>query len=121
MEFITNNVAKNTTITSSVYSSSNNVGLNAVPTFLKLVTNSENIVDGIIKKYTNLGGTHGGVTDSTANYLISSSTGNTNNGWIFQNYNSLSGTTNNVASLDGEGNFFVNGHINCDVIDCGTW
>ncbi|WP_321425010.1 hypothetical protein [uncultured Bacteroides sp.] len=121
MEFITSNINKTGTLISSLSTGSGGGGTYTVPSYLSLSTSTDIIINGIAKKYTNINGTHGGVTDLTANYLISSSTGNTNNGWIFQHYNTTSGTAKNVASIDNSGNLTVDGYIDCNLIDCGNW
>lgn len=113
MEFITSNISKTTgiIISSSSTSSSSGGGSYSAPTFLSLSTTSTKINDGVAMMNTSDGGVYGGVTGTSANYLISSSTGSTDNGWIFKQINTVSGTSENVAAIDATGAMSLNSSL----------
>ena len=98
----------NSTINSSSFSVGGGVSTNLG--YLELVQQSTNPVDnGVVLQPTLNGGTFGTVTGDTATYLLHTTTGNTNSGWIFGTVNSTSGTTKNIASLDDSGYLFIQG------------
>ena len=78
--------------------------------YLELIEQSTDLIDdGVILLPTVTGGTFGTVTGDNAVYLLHTTTGVTNEGWIFGNKESTTGITTNVASLNGAGYLTIQG------------
>lgn len=101
-----NSITSNST--SNSYYSGGESGVMTNLGYLELVKTSTNIANGIILKDT-VDNTFGGVTGEKATYLLHTTTGETNEGWIFGTKESTTGLTTNVASLNGAGFLTIKG------------
>ena len=113
MNFIQTNIPEQRFNTNASSTNNTSYSVGGVSTnlgYLELVEQSTNLLkDGIILKPTLDGGTFGKVTGDNAIYLLHTTAGLNNEGWIFQSDNSTDNTTKNIASLDGTGYLSIKG------------
>jgi len=99
-----------TSTTSEISSFGGGSGVSTNLGYLELIEQASDLIDdGVILLPTAIGGTFNTVTGENAVYLLHTTTGNTNEGWIFQSGNSTSNTITNVAGLDGAGFLTIQG------------